>query len=170
MSSSHVRQKCPPSRNVPRFSARGLEAIRRGLATLETLSESMGIPMDLLVKAPKAEWHHDMITGNRIWLYDPEQVLNFMQGAVFKAAERRARSLRNTKNRLVLPSASSRCECGGPLFRFAFPSGLCVICGNPPSGKSVPSGMKRADVTRVSTPNSDPPPSPVSVVTEQADL
>lgn len=54
------------------------------------------------------------------------------------------------------------CECNGPLFRFEFPSGRCVICGNPPSVKSVPDGMKRADVTGVSFPS--PSPSPVSSV------
>lgn len=62
-----------------RFSAAGLAAKRRGLKPLKQLSIEMGVPESSLEKAPKAEWHHDLRTGAKVWFYEPVKVWSWWQ-------------------------------------------------------------------------------------------
>ena len=56
------------------FSARGVSAQKRGLKTLRELAAEFGSTERELAGAPKAEWHHDLRTGEEVWLYSPEKV------------------------------------------------------------------------------------------------
>lgn len=82
-----------------RLSTRGLEAVKRGLQTLDVIAREMGVDVGLLEKAPKAEWHHDLSNLKKVWLYDRQSVFEYaIRSRVLKLPGYNARSLRNIRS------------------------------------------------------------------------
>lgn len=71
--------------------------MRRGLMPLSTLANEMNAQPNELVNAPKAEWHHDLNTGRKIWFYDRRVVWEWLTKR--RKYLRQRPSLQNTEAR-----------------------------------------------------------------------